>query len=45
MSQLDYDLEQHLESEDKSSECAECGIPIIESKEYCSKRCFRENRN
>jgi len=38
MTQLDYDLDDHLD--EKDYECTECGTPI-ESQGVCSRDCFK----
>ena len=38
MTQLDYDLHEHLD--EKDYECTECGTPI-ESQGVCSRDCFK----
>ena len=38
MTQIDYDLHEHLE--EKDYECTECGTPI-ESQGVCSRDCFK----
>jgi hypothetical protein len=39
MTQLDYDLDNYLESLDREYECTECGTPI-KSQGVCSSDCF-----
>ena len=44
MDQLDYDLDMHYDSIEKSNDCATCGAPINEDKDYCSKSCYRADQ-
>lgn len=43
MSQLDYDLDEYLSSEEKTSSCCECGAPISDEKLFCSEECYKAN--
>ncbi len=37
---FDIELDEHLDSLDQKSECAECGEPIDIDEDYCSFTCF-----
>lgn len=41
MTQLDYDLDRHLESEEEKGECAMCGGETKQNAGYCSYSCAR----